>query len=167
MKKAILDIEIHEKKPEGFLPQVQVAACYLEIDGKLLLLQQASHKLEPGRWGVPGGKLEKEETPEQAAVRELLEETGIFLERSSQVQYVGALYVRKPTVDYVYHLLQVQVDRRPDICLSNEHESYKWASLKDLEDMPLMSGGKEILGFYRKMLIKNRSGASVNAYLSF
>ncbi len=164
MKKAI-DIEIHEKKPEGFSPQVQVAACYLEIDSKLLLLQRASNKLEPGRWGVPGGKLEKKETPEQAAVRELSEETGISLEHLSQVRYVGALYIRKPTVDYVYHLLKVQVDQMPDICLSNEHESYKWASLKDLEEMPLMAGGKEILDYYRKTLIKKRSGASVNAYL--
>jgi 8-oxo-dGTP diphosphatase len=39
MKKAI-NIEIHEKKPEGFSPQVQVAACYLEIGSKLLLLQR-------------------------------------------------------------------------------------------------------------------------------
>ncbi|MEN9344196.1 MAG: hypothetical protein RLZZ453_983 [Chlamydiota bacterium] len=151
MKKA-LDIEIHEKKPEDFSPQVHVAACYLEIDRKLLLLQRASNKSEPGRWGVPGGKLEKEETPEQAAVRELSEETGIFLARPSQVQYVGALYIQKPTVDYVYHLLKIQVDQKPDICLSNEHENYKWASLKDLQEMPLMSGGQEILDYYRKTL---------------
>lgn len=148
-----LNIEIHEKEPEGFSPQIRVAACYLAIDGKLLLLQRASNKLEPGRWGVPGGKLEKGETPEQAAARELSEETGISLERPSQVQYVGVLYIRKPTVDYVYHLLRVQVDQMPDVCLSNEHEGYKWASLKDLEEMPLMTGGKEMLEYYRKKLV--------------
>ncbi len=165
MKKTVLDIEIHEKEPEGFSPQVEVSACYLEIDSKLLLLQRASNKLEPGRWGVPGGKLEKGETPEQAAVRELSEETGISVESPSQVRYVGALYIRKPGVDYIYHLLRVQVEQMPDISLSNEHENYKWASLKDLEEMPLMTGGKEILDYYRKTLIKKRSGASVNAYL--
>jgi 8-oxo-dGTP pyrophosphatase MutT (NUDIX family) len=74
-------------------------------------------------------------------------------------------YIRKPTVDYVHHLLKVQVDQMPDICLSNEHESYKGASLKDLEEIPLMTGGKEILDYCRKPLIKKRSGASVNAYL--
>lgn len=156
MKKTVLDTEIHEKEPEGFSPQVQVAACYIEIDSQLLLLQRASNKVEPGKWGVPGGKLEKGETPEQAAVRELSEETGISVESSSQVRYVGALYIRKPTVDYVYHLFKVQVEQMPAISLSNEHENYKWASLKDLEEMPLMTGGQEILDYYRKTLTNKR-----------
>jgi 8-oxo-dGTP diphosphatase len=47
VKKAVLDIEVHEKEPNGFNPQVEVAACYLEIDNKLLLLQSTSKKSEP------------------------------------------------------------------------------------------------------------------------
>jgi 8-oxo-dGTP diphosphatase len=146
-------IEIHEKEPAGFSPQVQVAACYLEVDNKLLLLQRADSKSEPGRWGVPAGKLEKGETPEQAAIRELSEETGIALERSSQIQYMGALYIRKPEIDYVYHRFRVQVDHVPDVRLSNEHDNYKWASLKDLEEMPLMAGAKDALQHYRNWMM--------------
>ena len=131
---------------------MQAAGCYLEIDNKFLLLRRASSKLEPGRWGVPAGKLEKGETSEKAAIRELLEETGISLERPSQIQCVGSLYIRKPESDYVYHLFRVQVDQVPEVRLSDEHESYKWASLKDLEEMPLMAGAKEALQHYRKSL---------------
>ena len=94
----------------------------------------------------------KRETPEKAAIRELSEETGIFLERLSQIQCMGSLYIRKPEVDYVYHLFRIQVDQVPDIRLSDEHENYKWASLKDLEEMPLMAGAKEALQHYRKSL---------------
>src|SRR5579863_7305067 len=71
-------IELHNQIPERFTPTIQVAACYLEIDGKVLFLQKAGHKLaHPGKWGVPAGKLETDESPEQAAKRELFEETGI------------------------------------------------------------------------------------------
>jgi 8-oxo-dGTP diphosphatase len=142
-------MEVHEKEPEGFTPHVEVAACYLEINGKILLLERASGRLESGRWGVPAGKLEKNETPEHAAVRELFEETGIFLEHPSQIQSLGSLYMRKPEVDYVYHLFKVQLDRVPDVRLSEEHEDYKWATPKDLEEMALMTGAKEALERYR------------------
>lgn len=113
MKKLILDIEIHEKKPEGFSAQVEVAACYLEAHGKFLLLKCAEGKLEGGKWGGPAGKLEKEETPLQAATRELFEETGIRVDSPSQIQSLGALYIRKPQVDYVYHVFKVSGKRTP------------------------------------------------------
>src|SRR5690242_19533034 len=102
------NIEIHTKKPDGFNPKIQVAACYVEVDHKLLLLQRAG-KLETGKWGVPAGKIEKNEIPEQAAKRELFEETGI----SASVQYLSSLYIRKPEMDYIYHLFKVLLDEAP------------------------------------------------------
>ena len=164
MKKSA-DIEIHENKPEGFTPHVQVAACYIEIDHKILLLQRAFGKLEPEKWGVPAGKLEKNETPKEAAQRELFEETGISLQDPMQIQDLGSLYIRKPEIDYVYHLFKVHLDQMPDIYLSDEHLSYKWASSKDLEEMPLMAGAKEALERYRAATFKPRSGACINVYL--
>lgn len=41
-----------------------------------------------GTWCVPGGWLEHEETPEQAAEREVLEETGIVVRAESRAGYV-------------------------------------------------------------------------------
>ena len=165
MEKALLNTEVHEKEPDGFNPQVQVAACYIEIDNKLLLLQSTPEKSEPEVWGVPAGKLEKNENPESAARRELFEETGISIEHQSQMQSLGSLYIRKPEVDYVYHLFKVKLDKVPEIRLSDEHQSYKWASSKDLEEVPLMSGAKEALKKYRTGFPKKRAGASVNVYL--
>ncbi len=41
-------IEIFEKKPEGFIPKVEVSGCYIEIENKLLLLRYAKGSLNRG-----------------------------------------------------------------------------------------------------------------------
>ena len=56
---------------------VSAAAVILNGKKEVLLLE---HLLRPGSgWGLPGGFLDKGESPEQAIKRELLEETGIEL----------------------------------------------------------------------------------------
>src|SRR3990167_9408788 len=45
-------------------------------DKKILLVKRGGKWLEPGKWALPGGFLDMNETCEQAALRELLEETG-------------------------------------------------------------------------------------------
>ncbi|MCQ9157218.1 NUDIX hydrolase [Acidomonas methanolica] len=54
-----------------------IAAVFHE--GRILLVRRANPP-DAGRWGFPGGKIEPGETIENAAVRELLEETGVHAE---------------------------------------------------------------------------------------
>ena len=163
MEESISAIKVYDTKPEGFIPQVQATGCYLEVDGKLLLLQRANHKSEPGLWGVPAGKLEENEAAEEGARRELFEETGIEIEGTFRMQPLGALYIIKSDIAYIYHMFKVPMNEAAKVRLSNEHQDYKWASAKDLEEMPLMAGARESLQKYRSP--KKRSGTSVNAYL--
>ncbi len=60
-----------------FYPQRKVSAgCLLVKDDKLLLVKRAT---EPwlGSWYIPAGFVEVDETPRQAAEREVKEETGL------------------------------------------------------------------------------------------
>lgn len=160
-----MHVKVHETKPQGFKPAVEISACYLEIDGQLLLLECSPFKPEPNKWGVPAGKLEADETPEQAAKRELFEETGILIE-DSQLHAIGSLYIRKPHIDYTYHLFQVTLKTKPEVRLSSEHPNYLWALPEEIETLPLMAGAFEALQKYRSSLAqKKRITASVNVYL--
>ena len=57
-------------------PQVRVGVgVFILRDGKFLMQQrQGSHGADT--WSVPGGHIEYGETPEEAAIREVCEETG-------------------------------------------------------------------------------------------
>jgi uncharacterized phosphatase len=137
-------IEIHTIKPIGFSLRLQAVACYIEVEERLLLLQRAAHKSEAGKWGVPGGKIEENETPRVAVLREVFEETGILLDPSKMMHY-KPLYIRKPEFEYVFHLFKVQLDQMPSICLCDENVDYQWVTKKQLAEVPFMEGGEEIL----------------------
>jgi mutator protein MutT len=58
---------------------VHVADIVLVRNDRVLLVQQEKI-VAYGQWGLPGGKLEAGETPDQALLRELQEELGITLD---------------------------------------------------------------------------------------
>lgn len=58
-----------------FDPKVAVAVM-VERDGKLLMVRRANTP-QKGLWTVPGGFMDADETPEQTAARECVEETGL------------------------------------------------------------------------------------------
>ncbi len=64
-------------------PIVGVGVAIVD-EGKILLVQRAN---DPGKglWAVPGGKVDHGETLREAAVREVLEETGLDVEVSDVV----------------------------------------------------------------------------------
>jgi 8-oxo-dGTP diphosphatase len=53
-----------------------VVHAVVERDGALLLVRRAPHMLEGGKWGLPGGFLDRDETLVEGVLRELQEETG-------------------------------------------------------------------------------------------
>jgi 8-oxo-dGTP pyrophosphatase MutT (NUDIX family) len=73
------------------------AMCFIERDDGALLLVRHSYRQ---RWGVPGGLLERGELPGDAAVREVLEETGARIELLGEPAVVVAPDPQR--VDLVY-----------------------------------------------------------------
>lgn len=60
--------------------RIVVAAAIMSEDGTVLMQQRPQNKAHGGLWEFPGGKLEQDETPEVALVREIDEELGLLLD---------------------------------------------------------------------------------------
>jgi 8-oxo-dGTP pyrophosphatase MutT (NUDIX family) len=67
---------------------IRAVICYLRRGENFLLLLKASGRFGGGFWNAPGGKIKEGESPEDAAMREVFEETGLKLE---SLEKVGSL----------------------------------------------------------------------------
>ncbi|TFH21663.1 MAG: CoA pyrophosphatase [Myxococcales bacterium] len=107
--------QLDERKAAGvaiaLLPDEEGRACFVLTRRTARV---GSHK---GQWALPGGRREREETSEQAAVRELEEEVGIA---AGQVTVLGVLddyatrsgYVITPVVVWCEATVRLEADPR-------------------------------------------------------
>ena len=59
---------------------VAIAVAVVEHDGRFLIGRRPEGVALAGLWEFPGGKVRADETPQEAAARECLEETGLIVE---------------------------------------------------------------------------------------
>ena len=75
------------------LPHLQVAVGILsDADGRLFMQKRQPKGMLGGMWELPGGKIESSESPQQACLRELKEETGVTVSVGEQVARVEHAY---------------------------------------------------------------------------
>jgi 8-oxo-dGTP diphosphatase len=79
-----------------------VAAALIDAAGRVLVAQRPEGKSLAGLWEFPGGKVEPDETPEAALVRELAEELAISVE-ATNLQPIGFVSHAYPA----FHLLML------------------------------------------------------------
>jgi 8-oxo-dGTP diphosphatase len=79
-----------------------VAAALIDAAGRVLVAQRPEGKSFAGLWEFPGGKVEPDETPEAALVRELAEELAISVE-ATNLQPIGFVSHAYPA----FHLLML------------------------------------------------------------
>src|SRR6185312_8739068 len=78
------------------IAMVQVVAAIIERSGCVLIGQRQPEQSHPLKWEFPGGKVELNESPEQALARELEEELSIRNARGAEIARYEFAYPGKP-----------------------------------------------------------------------
>lgn len=71
-------------------PIRKAVRCYLIKDNKVVATQYKEGNIREGYYDIPGGKIEDGELPEQAAIREMKEETGLEIKN---LKYKGKMII--------------------------------------------------------------------------
>ena len=124
---------IYDTPTQQFNPKTEVAALFIEFEGRILLLHRHEDKLQGNRWGIPGGKLEPGETPLQAVIREVEEETA-YRFSEEMVTHVKTVYVERDSQDhFVFHMFRAQLTERPDKVKIDfyDHKGFTWVTPAD------------------------------------
>jgi 8-oxo-dGTP pyrophosphatase MutT (NUDIX family) len=128
---------ISEHRFEGFNPKFIVVGCFIEHDGKILMIKRHPLKPEGNTWAGPSGKVDAGETEGEAIVREVYEETGMEIDPEKLI-FVERSYVRFPTFDFMYIFFRyiLESESRPEVRLSvSEHTEYAWLTPKEALDL--------------------------------
>lgn len=116
-------------------PQIGVGAVVFK-DGKVLLVKRGTPPAQ-GLWAIPGGRLELGETLQQAAEREILEETGIVIHAAKPIYTFDVIErdeAGKVQFHYVIIDLEAEYIRGEPRANDDAHEA-TWISSNELSSL--------------------------------
>lgn len=116
-------------------PFLHVVAGLLIEDGKVFIARRHDHDSSGGKWEFPGGKVEENEAPQSALVRELREELSIEVE---VIRLFGSNRFMTHRGEFFLELYRVhRISGEISLC---DHSECKWVSPHDLKNYDMLSG---------------------------
>ncbi|MDJ0274725.1 MAG: NUDIX hydrolase [Nitrososphaerota archaeon] len=125
---------------------IPAVGLFVVKDGRVLLVRRGN---EPGRgkWSLPGGRVRFGERSEDAAVREMREETGLEV-RLRRVVDVVDVFWRGPEGELLEHFVIVDFEAEVvggELRASDDAIDARWFSPEELEGIEMTDSTKEFL----------------------
>ena len=128
---------------------IVVAVALIDVDDRVLVTKRLAGKHMGGLWEFPGGKIEIDESPEAALIRELKEELGINVSESCLAPFSFASYQYQD-----FHLLMPLYICRTwvGVAQSKEGQELKWIKPIKLMGISMAPANVQLIAMLRDFL---------------
>ena len=138
-------ISYPEPKKQKSIPTIRVSTCIIGKKNKLLILQRPIDKMLGGLWEFPGGKIEKNESQENAAIREVFEETNLSINKP---QYIGEVKHQYSHFKVHISLFLIHIDSDKQL---QTRQDYKWVTREELDSFAIPKANYKMLEILDKL----------------
>jgi len=123
---------------------LMVVDTVIYTDAEVLMIKRKNPPFA-GHWALPGGFIDPGETPKQAAIRELVEETGLEV---SALNFVGEYKTpgRDPRMENVWsYAFSLHVDAKESVQAGDDASQAEWIPIKQLNKLKLAFDHADII----------------------
>ena len=109
---------------------IEVVGAAIIKEDKVLVMQRSNQMTLPGMWEFPGGKVEADETEQEALIREIKEELSVTINILD--------YINEASYDYDFGTVQLKVYTAEIISgqiTLEEHSDGKWVTADELKNI--------------------------------
>jgi 8-oxo-dGTP diphosphatase len=121
-----------------------VAAAVIEREGRVLVGQRRPGGNHPLKWEFPGGKVEANETPEAAVVRELTEELGIRASIQEEITRYEYQYPGRSRILLIFYRV-VDFEGEPQ---NLDFAQLNWVLPEQLRELDFLEGDVDFVRRY-------------------
>lgn len=144
MKGTAQDLPIRIKKRK--IPQYHISTGVIFKGNKILITQRQQNGLLGGLWEFPGGKVHKNESPEDACLREIKEEVNLQVKIRKYLSRIKHTYTHFKIIMDVY--LCNYISGRVKI---NTAQDFQWIQIKDIERFPFPGANHKFIPLLKKI----------------
>jgi len=118
-----------------------VVAAVIERDGRILIGQRRNVGQHPLKWEFPGGKVEPDEPPEAAVVREIEEELAIRAQVDSEMMRYEYQYTGRAPILLIFYRI-VAFEGEPE---NRDFEQIRWELPERLPSYDFLEGDADFI----------------------
>ncbi len=133
-------------------PEYHVAAAVLKKNGKILITRRKPDGHLGGLWEFPGGKVLKNETPEQACIRELGEEVNLEISVDSFLTRIKHAYTHFRIVMDIFNCSVVS-----GVLKLNGPVDFRWVTAEQLDLYPFPGADRKFMHLVKKQADEQRA----------
>ena len=120
---------------------IEVVGAIIRDGDRYLVGQRAANKAQGGLWEFMGGKIEQNETPEQALARECREELNLEIEDERIIDSVVHEYPEK-----TIRLTLISCSPKPgSIPKALEHQQIRWVTRSEMDALDFAPADRELI----------------------